>query len=129
MSAITIENSNIKIPVEMVEGDGLAILTLAQNAYLVVRAETLSRYPTELLRQLQEKVQSLQPATPSPAYHLYSPQKARAMRELRAQGYNVYGGEEYGLKPSTIPLEQVQQELASIQGSLADDVIAERDER
>jgi len=51
------------------------------------------------------------------------------MKELRERGMtNISGGEEYGLKPSSISLEQVQQELSAIKGSLADDIIAMRDE-
>lgn len=129
MSTIMIENDVIKIPAETVNEDGLVILTLAANAHLIVRADVLSRYPPELLRRLREAIQAIQPT--SPAYHLYSPQKARVLKELLAQGYPASGGEEYFPDLVTNPpsLEEVRQALASIKGSLSDRVITEREER
>jgi hypothetical protein len=124
---ITIENNNIKLPVEMVAGDGMVILTLVPNAYLVLRASDLANYSPEKLERLQSITRTLtQPTEPSYNYH---PTKVRALREMRALGIPVSGGEEYGLKPSSVSLDQVRQELASIKGSLADEIIAEREER
>lgn len=124
---ITIENNNIKLPVEIVAGDGMVILTLVPNAYLVLRASDLANYSPEKLERLQSITRTLtQPTEPSYNYH---PTKVRALREMRALGIPVSGGEEYGLKPSSVSLDQVRQELASIKGSLADEIIAEREER
>ncbi len=129
MSAITIESGNVKIPVESIEGNGLAVITLAQNTFLIVRAEDLPSYPPALLTELYKTAQSIQPV--SPDYNLYSPQKARALRELRALGYDVSGGEEHFKELVTNPplIEQVRKELGSIKGSLSDRVISQRDER
>lgn len=129
MSTITIENNNIKIPIEMVEQNGMAILTLAPNAYLVLRANDLANYPPEKLERLQIAARTLtQPAEMNPNYH---PTKARALRELRAKGYHVSGGEEYFSERVANPpsIEQVRKELASVKGNLSDLIIAEREER
>ncbi|HEX7593256.1 MAG TPA: hypothetical protein VF429_03720 [Anaerolineae bacterium] len=127
MSAITIENSNITIQDEMVERDGLVIVTLAVNAYLIIHANDWISYPPEKLDKLQANARAL--TRPTEPTHNYHPTKVRALRELRAKGIAVSGGEEYGLKPSPVSLEKVRQGLASIKGSLADRIIAERDER
>ncbi|MBI5653517.1 MAG: hypothetical protein HZC40_24180 [Chloroflexi bacterium] len=127
MSTLTIEHNSVKLPIEMVAGDGMVILTLVPNAYLVLRASDLATYPPEKLERLQTITRELtQPPEPSYNYH---PTKVRALREMRAKGIAVSSGEEYGLKPSSVSLEQVRQGLASIQGSLADRIIAERDEQ
>jgi hypothetical protein len=126
---ITIENNNIKLPVEIVAGDGMVILTLVPNAYLVLRASDLANYPPEKLERLQSITRTLtQPTEPSYNYH---PTKVRALREMRAKGYHVSSGEEYFSEiPANPPsLEKVRQQLASIKGSLADEVIAQREER
>lgn len=129
MSAITIENSNITIQGEMVERDGLVIVTLAVNAYLIIHANDWISYPPEKLDKLQANARALtRPIEPT---HNYHPTKVRALREMRALGIPVSGGEEYFPKPTgnPPPIEQVRQELASIKGNLSDLVIAEREER
>ncbi len=129
LSTVTIENGTIKIPVEMVESDGLVILTLVQNAYLILRANELANYSPEKLAQLRQNAIALTQAT-EPTYK-YHPTKVRALREMRALGIPVSGGEEYFPKPigNPPPIEQVRQELASIKGNLSALVIAEREER
>jgi hypothetical protein len=129
MSAITVESGAIKIPLESVAGDGWVVLTLAPNAYLILPTESLANYPRERLLEIGQAIRAITgPPEISSRYH---PTKARALRELRALGYPVSGGEEYfpSIPENPPSLEQVRQELSSIQGSLADDVIAERDER
>ncbi|OGO38874.1 MAG: hypothetical protein A2Z03_04480 [Chloroflexi bacterium RBG_16_56_8] len=131
MSAITIGQGNIQIPAEVVQDDGLIVLDLAATAHLIVRASVLSGYSPQVLRQLRLAIEAIRPTTPSPAYHLYTPQKARVLKDLLAQGYPVSGGEEYFTDRVTNPpsLEEVRQALSSIKGSLSDEVIAEREER
>ncbi|MBI4786692.1 MAG: hypothetical protein HY782_06580 [Chloroflexi bacterium] len=128
MSAITIEKGTVKIPIEAVEGDGWVVLTLAPNAYLILRADKISNYPAEKLDQLRRAVSALSgEPEPNPRYH---PSKVRALREMRAAGIPVSGGEEYFPNPVENPpsLEQVRRGLASIKGSLSDLVIALREE-
>ncbi len=127
MAAITIENGSVKIPIEAVEGEALVVLTLASDAYLILRAaELLNMSQVQLLKLVEITRTIALSADESPYYH---PTKIRALKELRAKGISVSGGEEYGLAPASITLEKVQAELASISSSLSDDIIAEREER
>ncbi|MFZ1466591.1 MAG: hypothetical protein WAV60_21325, partial [Anaerolineae bacterium] len=57
--------------------------------------------------------------------------KQSVLKELNAQGYIVSDGSEYefpSIKPGS-NLQQLRQELSRIQGSLAEEISAERDER
>jgi hypothetical protein len=126
MSAITIENGSVKIAIEAVEGDGMVVLTLAPGAYLILRKEALANYPREKLAELERVVREMTPEPEFPSY--YHPSKVRALKELRARGIAASGGEEYGLKLSSISLEKVREEPAPIKGSLSDEVIAQREE-
>ncbi|MDE3088346.1 MAG: hypothetical protein KGJ80_03020 [Chloroflexota bacterium] len=129
MSANTIEHGPVQIPIESLAGDGVVVLELGSNAYLLVRANDLTTYPTEKLEQLRAITQTLarSPGTPT----RYHPSKVRALREMRALGIPVSGGEEYFSELVTNPpsIEQVRKELASIKGNLSDFIIAERDEQ
>ena len=63
---------------------------------------------------------------------LANPRKQRALEALSQQGYSVSGGSDYGLEECLIPavtLGQVREGLASMRGSLAQEVSDERDER
>ena len=126
MSAITIENGTIKIPVETSKDDGWVILTLAPNAHLILRAEKLNEYAGEKLEKIRRTVNTIMgEPEPNPRFH---PSKVRGLRELRAQGVSVSDGSEYDLKPSSVSLEKVQQGLAPLKRSLSDEIIAQRNE-
>lgn len=126
MPTIAIEDSNIRI-LEVPENAGWVVLSLVPNAYLILRTDALPHYGDETLQQLGQAIRAIAPEPETTSR--YHPTKARALRELRALGIPVSGGEEYGLNPMPVPLEKVRQGLASIKGSLADIIIAERDER
>jgi len=62
----------------------------------------------------------------------FTPRKQRASRELSRQGYPVSNGLEYGLQAMVNPevtLEQVWQGLSTMESSLSQEVLAEREER
>lgn len=62
---------------------------------------------------------------------LANPRKQQDLRALLQRGYPVSAGSDYGLEEWLIPgvtLEQVREGLASMQGSLAQEVSDERDE-
>ena len=128
MSVITIERDSIKIPIEMTEKDGWVILTLSPKATLILRAEKLSEYVPKKLENIINAARAITEEPPMPSY--YHPSKARALRELRELGItNVSGGEEHELKPKDIPIEKVRQGLASIKGSLSEEIIRQRKEQ
>ena len=130
MSTITIEGSNIKIPLEATEKGGWVVITFSPNAYVILPAEKVKDYPTEKISELARALRGLAPESERPSY--YHPSKIRALKRLRELGItNVSGGEEYFSHLVTDPpsLEQVRQGLASIKGSLSDEVIAQREER
>ncbi len=128
MAAITIERDSIKIPVETTGKDGWVVLTISPSITLILRAEKLDEYVPEKVEKIVQSVRAITEEPPMPAY--YHPSKARALRELRESGItNVSGGEEYDLKPSDIALEKVRKGLASIKGSLSDEVIRQREEQ
>lgn len=129
MSANTIKHGPVQIPIESLAGDGVVVLELGSNAYLLVRANDLTIYPTEKLEQLRAITQTLAQSPGTPTH--YHPSKVRALREMRALGIPVSGGEEYFSELVTNPpsIEQVRKELASIKGNLSDFIIAERDEQ
>jgi len=130
---IKVDSKGITIPLEMlnVQGEGVAVLTLARGAYLIMRSEMLAAYPRQRLLEISRTAQALERLHPQegPAF---TPRKQRALRELSQQGYPVSNGLEYDLQAVTRPgisLEQVQQSLSTMEGSLAQEVLAEREER
>lgn len=133
MAAITIERDGIKIPLETIEDNGITVITLAPRAWLIVTSEAFKTYPRAELVVLERAARKLvgepelEPAYP--AY--YSPRKVRALKEMRAMGIDVSGGEEYfDEMPENPPsLEQVREILSKTKRSLSDEVSAERDER
>ncbi len=129
MSTIKIDNGDIHIPLKSIEQNGVVVLNLAYNTYLIAPAESFANYPRELLRQIIEMVRQAHVA-PTLDEIRYSPRKARALKELREKGYRVSGGEEYfpELPENPPSIEQVRQELSSYKGSLSDLVIAMRNE-
>jgi hypothetical protein len=83
-----------------------------------------------------EAAAELQPSAaqpqPWPDWVQVSPAKIRAIRELRARGYAVSDGSEYGLQQHLDPsvtLEAVREALSKIEGSLSDYIIASRADR
>lgn len=129
MSTITIEHGTIQIPTESLADGGVVVMSLGNDTYLMIRASDLVNSSPEQLEQLRNKTLALTQA--SDPYAKYHPSKARALREMRAKGIAVSGGEEYFSKPVTDPppLEQVREELAHIKGNLSDLIIAEREEQ
>lgn len=133
MAAITIERNGVKIPLETVEGNGITIITLAPRAWLILTADVVATYPRNKLDALERAARKLvgepEPEPEYPSY--YSPGKVRALKEMRAMGIDVSGGEEYfDEMPENPPsLEQVRKILSKTKRSLAEEVIAERDER
>lgn len=132
-TGITVDDKGIFIPLEMLDaqGEGIAVLTLAQGAYLIMRSEMLAAYPRQRLLELSRTAQALERlhSQEGPTFTL---RKQRALRELSQQGYLVSNGLEYGLQAMAKPetsLEQVQQGLSTMEGSLAQEVLAEREER
>ncbi|TAH48247.1 MAG: hypothetical protein EYC68_21740 [Chloroflexota bacterium] len=133
MAAITIERDGIKIPLEAIEDNGITVITLAPRAWLILNADAVAAYPRNKLDALQRAARNLvgepEPESEYPSY--YSPGKVRALKEMRAMGIDVSGGEEYfDEMPENPPsLEQVREILSKTKRSLSDEVIAERDER
>jgi hypothetical protein len=133
VTGITVDSKGVVIPLEMLDaqGEGIAVLTLAPGAYLIMRSEMLAAYPRQRLLELSRTAQALERSHPKEGI-AFTPRKQRALRELSQQGYPVSDGLEYGLlavaKPG-ISLEQVRQGLSTMEGSLAQEVLAEREER
>lgn len=132
LTDITIDRQRVSIPVEMFgDGEGMAVLTLARGAYLIIRSDLLATYPRKQLMEFSQMAQTLEQLPPD-ANGAFTPRKRRALRELRQQGYPVSDGSEYGLRAMGKPeinLEQVWEELSTMEGSLSHEVLAEREER
>jgi hypothetical protein len=47
VTGITVDSKGVVIPLEMLDaqGEGIAVLTLAPGAYLIMRSEMLAAYP------------------------------------------------------------------------------------
>jgi hypothetical protein len=132
LTGIMIDSQRVSIPVEMFDdGEGMAVLTLARGAYLIIRSDLLATYPRQRLVEFSRMAQTLEQLLPD-ASGSFTPRKWRALRELRQQGYPVSDGSEYGLRAMVKPeisLEQVWEELSTMEGSLSHEVLAEREER
>lgn len=138
LTGITVEAESIKIPLGLLtdsEDEGLAVLTLAEGAYLIMRSDVLAAYPRRRLAEISSRVRALQITCPPHQIAervSASPRKQRALETLWQQGYSVSDGSDYGLEELLIrgvTLEQVHKGLASMQGSLSQEVSDERDER
>jgi len=130
---IVVDSRGVVIPAEvfLAQDDGIAVLTLARGAYLIMRAGLLAVYPRQRLLELSQVSQALERARSEESIAC-TPRKRRALHELTSQGYPVSAGLEYGLQAMAQPvtsLEQVRQGLSTIVGSLAQEVLAEREER
>jgi hypothetical protein len=132
-TGITVDSEGVVIPLEMLntQGEGLVVLTLARGAYLIMRSEMLAAYPRQHLLEFSQTAQALEQSRSKEGI-TFTPRKQRALRELSQQGYLVSDGLEYGLQAMVNPevtLEQVWQGLAKMEGSLAQEVLAEREGR
>jgi hypothetical protein len=114
-----------------VEGEGIAVLTLARGAYLIMRSDILASYPQEYLLQFSRTARDLEDQH-RVRYTEFTPRKRRALRELSQHGYKISAGLEFGFQNIADPevtLAQVQQGLSTMEGSLSQEVLAEREER
>ena len=130
---ITVDSKGVVLPLEMLNthGEGIAVLTLARGAYLIISADMLAAYPRQRLVELSQTAQALERSHPQEGI-TFTRRKQQAMQELRQQGYPVSDGLEHGLQAIAEPgisLEQVRQGLSTMAGSLSQEVLAERQER
>ncbi len=130
---ITIDGKSVTLPLEMldIQDEGVAVLTLAPGAYLIIGADKLTAYPHRRWLELSQAAQALE-GSRSQEGVTFTSRKQRALQELRRQGYPVSDGLEYGLRVMRRPeisLEQVRQGLSTMKGSLSQEVLVERQER
>ena len=130
---ITVDSKGVILPLEMLNayGEGIAVLTLARGAYLIMSADMLAAYPRQRLVELSQTAQALERSRPQEGV-TFTHRKQQAMQKLRQQGYPVSDGLEHGLQAIAKPgisLEQVRQGLSTMAGSLSQEVLAERRER
>ena len=130
---ITVDSSGVTLPLEMLnaQGEGIAILTLARGAYLVMNADMLASYPHRRLLELSQTARALE-RPHSEEGVAFTRRKQQALRELRQQGYPVSDGLEHGLRSIAKPgtgLRQVWQSLSTVEDTLTQEVLAERRER
>ncbi len=128
---ITVDQRGMLIPLETLDvtGTGIAVIALARGAYLIMRPDLLAAFPLHYLRELSRKVQALEPLEADT--HHPGLRKQSVLKELNAQGYIVSDGSEYefpSIKPGS-NLQQLRQDLSTIQGNLAEEIETERDER
>lgn len=132
-TGIRIDDGSVVIPLELLDSsdEGLAVLTLARGAFLVMSTEMLDALPRQRLLDFSQAARTLERVR-SDADSTYTLRKQQSLDLLHEQGYAVSGGLEYGLQDMAAPdvtLEQVWQGLSTMDGSLAEEVLAERDER
>lgn len=132
LAGITVDSQRLSIPVEMFgDGEGMAVLTLARGAYLIMRSDLLAIYPHQRLVEFGRVAQTLDRSLPGSGVP-FTARKLQALQELRLQGYPVSDGSEYNLRATTkseSSLEQIWEELGTMEGSLSHEVVVERDER
>jgi hypothetical protein len=132
-TGIRIDDGSVVIPLELLDtpNQGLAVLTLARGAFLVMSTDVLAALPRERLLDFSRAAQAVE-GLRSDAGGAFSSRKQQALDLLHRQGYTVSGGLEYGLRDMAthgVTLEQVWRGLATMEGSLAEEVAAEREER
>ena len=138
-TGITIGSEGVVLPLEMlnIQGEGITVLTLAQGAYLIIRSDVLAAYPRQRLADLSRTARMLA-SSRSQETITFTSRKRRALQELSQQGHPVSDGLEYGLQKGhglqntatpKISLGQVRQGLSTMEGSLSQQVLAERRER
>ena len=136
MNQTLIELGDVKIRVEWPENDEqpMAVVPLdaERGTFLLISTESLASMPPGWLDDMRQALRGSMPESSAevwPDWIRPTPQKERAVRELRALGYNVSDGREYGMQKHLDPnvtLKDVQKALSKIEGSLSDFVIAER---
>lgn len=125
----------ITIPLKLLNeaGDeGLVVLPLAKGAYFVIRADVFATYPRQRLASIRRVAEAFQEVeTKLEGKAPCTPRKRRGLDELAQQGFAVSDGSGYRLQEQLLPgvtLDSVRQGLASIKGTLAQEVIGERGE-
>ena len=90
-TGIMANSEGVTIPLEMldVQGEGIAVLTVAPGAYLIVRSEKLTVYPGQRLLEFSRMAQALERLRPKEGIP-FTLRKQRALRELSQQGYSVF---------------------------------------
>lgn len=136
METIRVQSDNITIPLKLLDveqPEGLAVVSIGSNAYLILPADVLQRESVQRLAEIGEAIRSLQAQLveeKSPAGIVYSSRKKRALKRLAEHGLPVSAGTGYGLENNLDPsvtLEKVRQELSSMAGSLTQTVVEERE--
>ena len=136
MPNISLEEEGITIPRKLLDeagGEGLVVLPLAKGVYFVIRADLFATYPRQrlaLLRQVAGMLQETEPKSEGVEIPL-APRKRRGLEELTQQGFSVSDGSGYRLHEQLLPdvtLDSVRQGLASMKGTLAQEVVEERGE-
>jgi len=125
----------ITIPLKLIneaDDEGLVVLPLARGAYFVIRADVFATYPRQRLVSICRVAKILQEVeTELEDRVLYTPRKRHGLEELAQQGLPVSDGSSYQLQEQLLPgvtLNSVRQGLASMKGTLAQEVIEERGE-
>ncbi len=135
MPEMLIEVDDVRIRLEWPPDNGrpVAVVPLEGGALLLIPEKTLERLDPAWLAQVRQKVSSGEAKhDPWPEWARPTPQKEQALRELRALGYNVSDGREFGMQElldPTVSLEDVQKSLSMLDISLSDFIVAERGEQ
>jgi hypothetical protein len=136
MPNISLEEESITIPLKLLDNagtEGLVVLPLAKGAYFVIRADVFAAYPRQRLASIRQAIEAFQEAEEKPKEIevLCTPRKRRGLDRLIKQGFAVSDGSGYHLQEQMLPgvtLDLVRQGLASMKGTLAQEVIEERGE-
>jgi hypothetical protein len=136
MPSISLKEESVTIPLKLLDdagSEGLVVLPLAKGAYFVIHAEVFAAYPRQRLAFIRQAIKALQEAEAQPEdiEALCTPRKRRGLDELTKRGFAVSDGSAYRLQEQVLPgvtLDLVRQELASVKGTLAQEVIEERGE-
>lgn len=123
----------IIIPLKLLNeaGDeGLVMLPLAEGAYFVIRADVFAAYPRQRLASIRRVAKAFQEAETQPKVPC-TPRKQRGLDELVQRGFAISDGSGHRLQEQLLPgvtLDLVRQGLASMKGTLTQEVIEERGE-
>jgi hypothetical protein len=136
MPNISPKEESVTIPLKLLDdagSEGLVVLPLATGAYFVIRAEVFAAYPRQRLASIRQAIKSLQEveAKPEDTEVLCTSRKRRGLDELIQQGFTVSDGSGYRFQEQVLPgvtLDLVRQGLASMKGTLAQEVTEERGE-
>jgi hypothetical protein len=136
MPNISLDEEGIPIPLKLLDdagNEGLVVLPMTKGAYFVIRADVFVAYPRQRLAFIRQAIEALQEAEVQPEgiEAVCTPRKRRGLDELTKQGFAVSDGSGYRLQEQVLPgvtLDLVRQGLASMKGTLAQEVIEERGE-